>query len=179
MIYLYKDLTKSGLTDYKIKKMLSDGSLYMVKKGVYSTSLDYNYLDYLAKKHSNIVFTLTTACYIYGLIKENHIPYYVATKQNDRKILDENVKQIYMTDSLYEIGLNSVKYLGFNIKIYDLERLLIEIVRNKKNIDFDIYSEVISGYKRIVRLLNKDKINSYISNFKDPKIKYRIEKEIF
>lgn len=179
MIYLYKDLTKSGLTDYKIKKMLSDNSLYMVKKGVYSTSLDYNYLEYLAKKHNNIVFTLTTACYIYGLIKENPLPYYVATKQNDRKILDDNVKQIYMTDSLYEIGLNSVKYLGFHINIYDLERLLIEVVRNKKNIDFDVYSEIVSGYKRINKLLNKDKLNNYINNFKDPKIKYRIEKEIF
>ena len=151
----------------------------MVKKGVYSTSLDYNYLEYLAKKHNNIVFTLTTACYIYGLIKENPLPYYVATKQNDRKILDDNVKQIYMTDSLYEIGLNSVKYLGFHINIYDLERLLIEVVRNKKNIDFDVYSEIVSGYKRINKLLNKDKLNNYINNFKDPKIKYRIEKEIF
>ena len=159
--------------------MLSDNSLYMVKKGVYSTSLDYNYLEYLAKKHNNIVFTLTTACYIYGLIKENPLPYYVATKQNDRKILDDNVKQIYMTDSLYEIGLNSVKYLGFHINIYDLERLLIEVVRNKKNKDFDVYSEIVSGYKRINKLLNKDKLNNYINNFKDPKIKYRIEKEIF
>lgn len=179
MIYLYKDLIKNNMSDYKIKKLLNDNKLYMINKGVYSTNSDYNYLEYLYKKHNNIVFTLTTACYIYGILNKNYLPYYVATKQKDRKINEENVKQIYMSDNLYNIGLNQVKYLGFNIKIYDLERLLIEVVRNKKNMDYDLYVEIINGYRKLSKLLNKKKLENYITFFKDEKIEYRINKEVF
>lgn len=179
MIYLYKDLTKLGKNDFNIKKMVKNNELFIIKKGVYSTTLDFNYLEYLSKKHPNVIFTLQTACYCYGLLKQNRTPYYVVTKQKDRKIKDENVKQIFMTDELYSIGMNQVKYLGFDIQIYDLERLLIEVVRNKKNIDFDLYIEIVQGFKRIVKLLNKNKINHYLESFKDPKIIYRLNHEVF
>lgn len=179
MIYLYKDLTKIGKNDFNIKKMVEKEELFMIKKGVYSTTSNYNYLEYLSKKHPNIIFTLTTACYCYGLIKQNDIPYYIVTKQKDRKINDSNVKQIFMTDKLYSIGMNKVKYLGFDIQIYNLERLLIEVLRNKKNIEFNKYIEITNGYKKIIKLLNKDKLNEYISYFKDPKILERLNRDIY
>ena len=179
MIYLYTDLTKKGLSDYQIKKLVKEKKLYMIKKGAYSTTLDYNYLEYIFKKHPNAVINLKTACYCYGLIKDNNPPYYIATKQKDRKINDDNIKQTFMTDSLYEIGISKITYQGFNILIYDLERLLIEVVRNKVNIDYDDYHEIINSYKKIVNLLNKNKLNSYISSFKDKKISERINREVF
>lgn len=179
MIYLYTDLTKKGLSDYQIKKYVKDKKLYMIKKGIYSTKTDFNYLELIAKKHPNAVFTLSTACYCYGLIKNSNPPYYIATKQKDRKINDDNVKQIFMTDGLYNIGASKITYQGFNIMIYDLERLLIEVVRNKVNLDYDIYHEIIESYKKIKNLLNKNKLNDYIVNFKDQKIVTRINKEVF
>jgi len=179
MIYLYTELTKKGLSDYQIKKKVSNKELYMVKKGVYSTTPDYNYLEYIAKKHPNAVFTLTTACYCYGLIKNKKSEYYFATKQKDRKINDDNVKQIFMTDSLYKIGISKITYQGFNILIYDLERLLIEVVRNKVNLNYDDYHEIINSYRKIAKLLNKNKLNDYIKNFKDKRIAMRIENEVF
>ena len=62
MIYLYKDLTKLGKNDFNIKKMVEKKELYMIKKGIYSTTEDFNYLEMLSKKHPNIIFTLQTAC---------------------------------------------------------------------------------------------------------------------
>lgn len=179
MIYLYTDLTKKGLSDYQIKKKVSNNELYMVKKGVYSTMPTFNYLEYIAHKHPNAVINLTTACHCYGLLKKNAKPYYIATKQKDRKINDENIKQIFMTTSLYEIGINKITYQGFNILIYDLERLLIEIVRNKVIISYDDYHEIIENYRRISKLLNKNKLNEYVVNFKDKRIIERIIKEVF
>ena len=179
MVYLYTDLTKKGLSDYQIKKLVKDNKLFMIKKGAYSDTEKYNYLEYIAKKHPNAVFTLNTACHCYGLIKSDKPPYYLATKQKDRKIKDDNVKQVFMTDSLYYIGANKITYQGFNIMIYDLERLLIEVVRNKVNIDYDDYHEIINSYKKISKLLNKNKLNKYVVNFKDKKIVERIKKEVF
>ena len=84
-----------------------------------------------------------------------------------------------MTDELYEIGINNLTYQNINIKAYDLERLLIEIVRNKTNINFDSYKEIIEGYSKISKLLNKRKLNLYLPYFKNPKIIERINKEVF
>lgn len=179
MIYLYTDLTKKGLSDYQIKKLVKEEKLFMFKKGAYSTTKDYNYLEYIAKKHPNAVVTLNTACKCYGLIKSDKLPYYIATKQKDRKINDDNVKQIFMSDNLYKIGVSKITYQGFNILIYDLERLLIEVVRNKVNISYEDYHEIINSYQKINKLLNKNKLNSYISCFKDKKISERINREVY
>ncbi len=179
MIYLYTDLTKRGISDYQIKKKVAAKELYMIKKGVYSTTPDFNYLEYISHKHPNAVIDLTTACHCYGLLKKDTKPYFIATKQKDRKIKDENIKQIFMTDSLYNIGISKVTYQGFNILIYDLERLLIEVTRNKVNLSYDDYHEIIHGYHRIAKLLNKKKLNEYIVHFKDKKIIERINKEVF
>ena len=179
MIFLYKNLQKQHLSDYQIKKKLQDKTLYLVAKGLYSTEEKYDPLEVLVKKHPNVILTLETACICYSLIKGEHIKYYVATKQKDRKIKEENVKQIFMTDSLYSVGANIVTYKHYNIKIYDLERLLIEVVRNKTNIEYEKYEQIIKSYRKISKLLNKDKIKKYVNLFKDKRIEQRIKREIF
>lgn len=179
MILLYKNLQEQNLSDYQIKKKLQDKTLYLVAKGVYSTEEKYDPLEVLVKKHPNVILTLETACICYSLIKGEHTKYYVATKQKDRKIKDENVKQIFMTDSLYSVGANVVTYKHYNIRIYDLERLLIEVVRSKTNMEYEKYEQIINSYRKISKLLNKDKIKKYVNLFKDKRIEQRIKREIF
>lgn len=178
MIYLYTSLRKKNLSDYQIKKLVKDNKLYMIKKGIYSDTKDYSYLELIAVKHPNAVFTLETAAYCYGLLKKNRLPYVIATKQKDRKIYDPNIKQIFTTDKLYNLGISKITYHNYNILIYDLERLLVDIVRNKVNMDYDTYHEIIDNYKKLAKLLNKNKLNSYIAYFKDSRIIDRINKEV-
>ncbi len=45
--------------------------------------------------------------------------------------------------------------------------------------DYEDYHEIIRSYQKLMRLLNLEKLESYISYFKDPKIVSRIEKEVF
>lgn len=178
MIYTYKELTSKGYSDYRIKKLLNN-KLFMLEKGIYSTTEDFNYLELITKKHPNAIITLESACYCYGLLNKEPIYYVIATKQKDRKIKDKSVKQIFMSDKFYNVGVNVIKYKGFNVKIYDLERLLIEIVRYKTKFDYDIYMKIIDSYKRIKSLLNKEKLNNYIEIFNDEKITNRIKIEVF
>ena len=179
MIYQHKVLQKQGISNYQIQKLIKEKKLYFIEAGIYSTEEKINYLEYIMKKHPNVVFTLTTACYFYGLTKRKEDRYIVATKQKDRKIKDEKVKQIFMKDNLYIIGKCNIKYKNIDIAIYDLERILIEIVRNKTSIDFEMYKEIIGNYKKISKLINKKKLESYLINFKNEKIKLRINKEVF
>lgn len=179
VIIRYKELVNKGYSAYQIKKMVKENTLYFVKKGVYSTEPNINYFDVITKKHPNAIFTLETACYIYKLKKDLPSIYYVASKQKDRKMKEDYIKQTYMTDELYNIGINNMTYMNVNIKAYDLERLLIEIVRNKTNIDNDSYREILNNYKRISKLLNKRKLDLYLPYFKNQKIIERIRNEVF
>lgn len=178
MIYLYKDLTRKGFTDYQIKKLVKNQQLYMIEKGVYSKSPTYDPLEVIIKKHPNGIVTLELACYCYRLLNQKPKQYVIATKQKDRKILDPRVKQIFMTTKFYDLGKNTITYQGFKMEIYDLERLLIEVVRNKTNIDYEVYQEIIINYHKLRRLLNLEKLNEYMTHFKDPKIEKRIYVEV-
>ena len=178
MVLSYKELTKRGFSDYKIKKMLAEKKLFFIKKGMYSSSKDFDYLEYISKKHPNAIVTLESACYCYGLIKKKKDYYRIATKQKDRKINDEFIKQIFMTDSLYSIGVNVITYKGFKIKIYDLERTLVEVARNKILLSYEDYHEIMNNYKKLFRLVNKEKLYNYVSCFKDSRIEKRIKREL-
>lgn len=178
MVLSYKELTMRGFSDYKIKKMIAEEKLFFIKKGMYSTLKNFDYLEYITKKHPNVIVTLESACYCYGLLRKPRSYYRVATKQKDRKIKDDFVKQIFMTDSLYNVGVNVITYKGFKIKIYDLERTLVEVARNKIMLSYDDYQEIMSSYRKLTRLINKEKLYSYISCFKDKRIEMRINREL-
>jgi len=179
MIIRHKDLVNNGYSAYQIKKLVEDKKLYFIKKGIYSTDKNINYFEMIAKKHPNAIYTLETAAYIYKLKKTLPNIYYVASKQKDRKMKEEYIKQVFMTDELYRIGVNNMTYQNVNIKAYDLERLLIEVVRNKTKLDGDSYKEIIESYSKISKLLNKRKLETYLPYFKNPKIVERINKEVF
>jgi hypothetical protein len=176
---MHNDFTKRGYKDYHVKRLVKEGKLFFIEKGVYSTTTEINYLEYIMKKHPNAVIDLWTACYCYGFLKENKLPYVVATKQKDRKIKNEKIKQIFMSDDLYNLGGNILKFEGIKIKTFDIERLLIEVVRNKTNIEYSTYEEIIQSYRKLKNLLNKRKLLLYLSHFKDKRIALRISKEIF
>ncbi len=84
-----------------------------------------------------------------------------------------------MSDDLYNLGINILKFEGVKIKTFDIERLLIEVVRNKTNIDYEVYEEIIQSYRKLKNLLNKRKLQSYLPFFKDKRIVNRIATEVF
>ncbi len=178
-MYTFVDLQNNGLSSYQIKKLISEGKLYKIENGLYSTKKNNSLLEIAATLYSKDIITLNSAFFYYGLIKKEPDMIYLASVQKARKIKRDNIKQIFMSDHLLHIGEVKMKYKNISFNTYCLERLLIELVRNKTSIDSVIYDQVINSYKKITRLLNKNKLDEYISYFKDNKIKYRIDKEVF
>ena len=178
MVYRHKDLKKQGLSNYQIKKKVQNKELFIIQKGVYSDESNNKNLDIILSKHKDCVMTLDSALYYYGLIKKEPKYFYLATKQKARKINDPLIKQTFMTDSLLFLGNNIIKYNGKNILSFDLERLLIEVVRNKTKMDYDIYQECIKSYIKVNRILNQKKLNEYLKVFNDQKIVDRIKNDL-
>ena len=68
-------------------------------------------------------------------------------------------------------------YEGTKINIYDKERMLIDLARNKNKIWYDLYKEIISNYRKLVNSSDTQKIEEYFIN--GEKIFEIIQDEVF
>ena len=50
---------------------------------------------------------------------------------------------------------------GYPIRVYNRERMLIELLRNKATIPFDLYKEILLNYRKILPKLDIQKIQDY------------------
>lgn len=180
MILLYKNLIQQYKSDYEIKKLIKEGKLFKVEKGIYSDSNNVNYLEILTKKYPNAVFTMDSAFYYHNLTDVIPDKEHLALRRNSTKINDDKIKVIYYQDNLFEIGKSTLKVNNINIQIYDKERMLIELIRNRKSLGFDYYKEIINNYREIRETLSTKKIAEYISKFSIEDYLYDvIMKEVF
>ena len=180
MILLYKELVEQHKSDYEIKKLIEDGKIFKIEKGLYSDSQNINYLEVLNKKYPNAIFTMDSAFYYHNLTDVIPEKECLALRRNSKKINDERIKVTYYQDKFFEIGRSTLQVNGVNIQIYDKERMLIELIRNRKTIGFDYYKEIIGNYREIKDTLNTKKIAEYISKFAIEDYLYDvIMKEVF
>ena len=162
MLLSYQECIEKYGTDYKIKKSVQDGELFVMEKGIYSDKRYVSELEIISKKYPNAILTLNSAFYYYGLTDTIPSFYHVATPKNARKISDARVKQIYENSEAFDMGKTIINYEGIDILIYNKERLLVELIRNKHKFSFDLYKELINNYRKIIHELDISVITEYV-----------------
>ncbi len=165
MVYTYKELMDTEKNKQKIYAKVKNKELFKVDKGIYSDYEVTNPILIYAKKYPNAIFTLDSAFYYYGLTDIIPDKYYLATKQKAKPIKNNEIVQIFSTDRLLEIGKTQADVDGMLINMYNKERLLIELIRRKKQLPIDYYKEIINNYRSQVYELNMEKIEEYASYF--------------
>ena len=180
MVYNYKEIIEIYGNDYNLKKALSKNEIFKLDKGIYSSKKIVSPLVIYSKKYPNSVITMDSAYYYYNLTDVIPSKVYLATDRNTDKINNEKIVQTFMSkDILYQGRVNLQTNDGV-INIYDRERLLIELIRKKKQIPFDYYKEIISNYRAIVEELDMYKIEEYLALFKnDMNLSNILQMEVF
>ena len=120
-----------------------------------------------SKKYSSAIITMDSAFYYYDLTDVIPRKTYVATNRNSNKIKDEKIVQIKVPKDILNYGEDEVLIDGEKVKMYNKERLLVELVRKKNQIPFDYYKEIISNYRKIADDLDMYKIEEYLSLYKN------------
>lgn len=92
--------------------------------------------------------------------------YYLATVRTDGRIKDERVKQTFLKEDIFDIGQIKMPYHNTEICIYNLERMLIELVRFRGKLPFDYYKEIIGAYRNRVETMDIAKVEEYADKFK-------------
>lgn len=160
-------------SDYFVEKKIEKGELFKVGKGIYSEKKYVPDIAMFVYKYPYVVVTMRSAFYFYGLTDVVPDKCDLATTRDATKIKDERVKQYFISDGFFEEGIETVDYKGYEIRIYNKERMLIELVRYKSKLPFDYYKEIILGYRKLVPSLDMQKIQDYA--LKSPKSNIVIE----
>jgi predicted transcriptional regulator of viral defense system len=167
MLYNHNEVKKLYKSDYQIKKAIKDGILYKLDKGVYSDKYIINPLIIYSKKYSSTIITMDSAFYYYDLTDVIPQKIYLATSSGHRKINNNKIEQIYVPNNILKQGQVKVDIDGEKVNMYNRERLLVELIRKRKQISFDYYKEIISNYRRISEDLDMYKIEEYLSLYKN------------
>lgn len=180
MIYTYAECKEKYKTDYELRKVLATGELKKVRRGIYSDEVHESDLAVISRTYPYAVFTMNSAFYYHGLTDTIPRAYYLMTDKDATKIKDENVIQYYDNNDSLELGQETKKYNGTDIRIFSRERMLVELIRNKSKIPFDYYKEIISSYRRLVYDLDIQAVQEYaVSLPKSKLVMNTLQLEVF
>lgn len=161
MLFTYSECQKKYKSDYAIKKAVKEKELYKLSKGLYSDREYETEVAVIMKKYPEAVFTLNSAFFYHGLTDTIPSKYYLETDKDAAKIADRNIKQIFDNHNSMQIGVECMAYNGEKIRIFNRERLLIELIRNKSKLPFDYYKEILGNYRKNIYDLDFSLIEEY------------------
>ena len=167
MLLSYQECIDRYGSDYKLKKELASGNIFMKEKGVYSTRRNASEIDVIMRKYPKTVCTGNSAFYYHSLTDVIPEHYYLATKRTDTRIKDSRIRQSFVKDEIFDAGIVELKYNHSNIRIYSLERMLIELMRFRAKIPMDYYKEVIRNYRLLSNEMDFGLVEEYAAMFRN------------
>lgn len=180
MLYSYDELIKKYGTRYNIQKALKTNELYKLEHGIYSDKKIVDPLLLYSKKYPYAVITMDSAFYYYELTDVIPNKVYLATPSKYRTIKNDKIVQIFTDKNILDVGKTIVKINNQDVYMYDKERLLVELIRKRKQMPFDYYKEIIANYRDIIDDLDIQKIENYLSLFKnDLNLSEALQREVF
>lgn len=167
MIYSGKEAIEKYGTRYNLSKALKNKEIFRLEHGIYSDKDLVNPMIMASKKYSSAIITMDSAFYYYDLTDVIPKKTFIATNRNSNIIHDSNIVQIRIPKEKLNQGKEVVLIDGEKVKMYNRERLLVELIRKRNQIPFDYYKELISNYRKIVDDLDMYKIEEYLSLYKN------------
>ena len=169
LLSYYEAVNKYG-SEYKLSKAVSNEKIFKQEHGIYSTERYVSELAIIMKKYPKSVITGEYAFYIHGLTNVIPEKYDLATPAKTAKIMDPRVHQFYIKDEFFSLGIEEKEIDGSIVRIYDKERMLLELLRNKNSMPYDLYKEIILAYREIINNLEIWRIQQYASIFPKSKM---------
>lgn len=167
-----KQARENDIHNEYLREYVKQGKLERVARGVYvlqNNWVDNLYITQLMREKA--VYSHETALYVHDLTDRDPLYYSVTVPDdyNASRLKKESLKIYYVKKDLFNLGLStSQTQYSNNIRVYDMERTICDILRDRNNQDPAIVSEALKRYTK-----RKDKdINKLMKYAK----KFRVEK---
>lgn len=171
------EVENTGINSRILTRMIERGIIERVARGVYisADTIEDIYFTTQAICRKGI-FSHETALYFHDLCDRTPIKYQITIPSyyNNTLIKNKNYEFFYLKEELYEIGITEMKTpYGNKVKVYDLERTICDIIRNKKKIEIALFAD---SMKRYAERKDRDSIKLYkyakLFNIEDELRKY-------
>jgi len=169
MYYTHSELLKKYRSDYQIQKAVINHEIKKIRRGLYSDGNDLDETAAIFTLRDDVVLTLQSAFFYHGLT--DYIPdeIVVATPKNAYPIQLSGIRQIFLSNAYYSIGIMNGIYEGYSVQVYDLERTLIELIRYQTKIPFEEYYHVLRKFRDIKDQIDFPRLLQYASYFRSSK----------
>lgn len=182
MIKTTAELLKTYGSHYGIAKAVGLGEWTKVGHGLYCDGIpELSELEAICAAYPSAVLTGESAFAYHGL--SDYLPdrYSFATPLNAHRMRRAKVAQSFMTNDIASIGVSEIETGRGTVRVYDKERMLIELFRLKSKFPPGYFREVVNSYRDLAKDGGIDfrLLASYCQQFKKGAlIKARIEEVI-
>ena len=145
-------------SDYRIQQHIKNGSLFRVDKGLFSDTAHVPELVAITQRYPKSIVTMLSAFSYYDLTDTIPEKCDLATDRNASKITDKRVRQYFLPSDFFESGVTTGTIHGYTFRIYSQERMLIELLRYKNKLPFDLYKEILLNYRKALPHLDIQEI---------------------
>ncbi len=145
-----KDVNDNNIPRFYLTKLIKENKIERVSRGVYiKKNVLVDEFVILQSKSKYAIYSNTTALYLHGLSNRIPIRYDITVKSGYKGSLqkEKNVNLFYTKKELLELGVTDYKLDSGNIiRVYDLDKTICDIIKNKKKIDAEIFNKAIREY---------------------------------
>ena len=145
-----KDVTDNNIPRFYLTKLIKENKIERVSRGVYiKKNVLVDEFVVLQSKSKYAIYSNMTALYLHGFSNRIPIIYDITVKSGYKGSLqkEDNVNLFYTKRELLELGVIDYKLASGNIiRVYDLDKTICDIIKNKKKIDAEIFNKAIRKY---------------------------------
>ena len=177
--YLFvSDIESLGISRTYILKFVRENNLERVGKGIYVTEKTWPDMLYVYQLRApQIIYSGETALYLNSLMDSEYSEVFVSvpTGYNGNRLREKGVIVHQDREGIYGLGVIDVKtQFGNTVKVYDKERCICDLIKNRNKYEVQTFQTAIKGYmrgrdKRLNRLIKyaeamkiRDEVMKYV-----------------
>ncbi len=149
-------LLQNGVTTLQIRQLIENGNVERVSHGIYwwknDTLMKPKFSKYLELQMANskAVICTDSALYLLGLLRTEPEVVSIATSRLDRSRMNMNfpVHRHYFSDQSIQKFIREIEIPGGTIKVYSLDRSVIDCIRLRNEMDPALFEQIIVKYNR-------------------------------
>lgn len=148
------ELREAGYYYKKIQKLLDSGQIEQVRRGYYQYVSDSTFSDIpvITRLFPDGVLCMESALDYYGYTDRNPSAWHLAVESNSTRtrfyIEYPIIKPHFIKGDRYPLGIDKGKIDGFEVKVYDRERTICDLLLHRNKIDGEVFNAAIQRYIR-------------------------------
>lgn len=142
----------AGISRPMLRKYVADGKLEQIRKGLYVLADDLaDEFALIQIQSTKAVFSYGTALYLLGLSDRTPHIFDISVPQGTNisrlKRDNQNIRCHYVQPDVYDVGITEITSpQGAVVRLYDKERCICDLIKDKDKVDIQIYTQAIKDY---------------------------------